>query len=790
MKTFFTILLVFFISIAYSQVPQFEWTSNLEYVGYIREISITTDSAENVLITGYFSGWHDFNPGPADLLIESSNVDIFILKLDSNGDLLWARTLGGLGHDEAMSIVTDTSGNVYVSGKIDNVTDMDPGPGVYNITPTSQERGFLLCLDQNGNFNWANILPGFNSLIDLNQIAYDTSGSILITSSFSSVLDFDPGPAVYNVPQTNGTYLLNISTTGTFNWVKIFEGGGLLPNGVATNISGDIFISGNLYTGTLDADPSAGTFFLNNGGTETNGCVIKLNSAGDFIWAKSFGGLSEDEINSIDVDNNGNIYLAGTFDGTTDLDPGPTVQSYVSNGGDADPFILKLDVNGDYLWSHTFAGVGAFWKSYVTSDQAGDLYIVGTFSDTVDIDPGIGVTMMEQSYSNQMVDNLDIYIAKISSIGNLIWAKTYGGELIDMGYSITVAEPSGNVYATGRYRGTVDFNPGFGNAIYTSVGAEDGLNIKFSQCYQATPVPDLASLSDSTYQCSITSMIPPSATEYCTGTIIGVPDVTFPITTIGTTTVTWTYDAGNGFVSSQSQDIIIIDTEAPIPDILNLSDITFECSTSFLTEPSASDNCSGLVTITNNATFPITSNTIVTWTYDDGNGNSSTQDQNIVITPIDNGITQVDGITLSADPNGYSYQWVDCDNGNTPIIGETGQVFSATINGNYAVEISNGTCTVSSTCININQVSINEFKLSRILIYPNPTSGKIYLESTQDFEALEIEVQNALGQIILSETVLSDSGAIITLKGNEGIYFISISKNGSVIIREKVIKVL
>ena len=129
-----------------------------------------------------------------------------------------------------------------------------------------------------------------------------------------------------------------------------------------------------------------------------------------------------------------------------------------------------------------------------------------------------------------------------------------------------------------------------------------------------------------------------------------------------------------------------------------------------MSTPNASDNCSSSVIVTNDAQFPIISDTVVVWTYDDGNGNVTTQVQNIIITDINNGISSIDEVTLEADESGYSYQWVDCNNGNAFIVGEVEKEFVATINGSYAVEITMGNCVDTSGCITVVGVGINELK--------------------------------------------------------------------------------
>src|SRR5690554_6167840 len=148
------------------------------------------------------------------------------------------------------------------------------------------------------------------------------------------------------------------------------------------------------------------------------------------------------------------------------------------------------------------------------------------------------------------------------------------------------------------------------------------------------PTPDVATLVDVTAPCEVTTLTPPTATDNCGGTVTVTHDATLPIITQGITVVTWTYTDENNHVSTQTQNVIITDNTAPIPDVANLPDVTAQCEVTTLTAPTATDNCGGTVTVSHNATLPITTQgtTVVTWTYTDVNGNASTQTQHVVIT--------------------------------------------------------------------------------------------------------------------------------------------------------------
>ncbi len=149
----------------------------------------------------------------------------------------------------------------------------------------------------------------------------------------------------------------------------------------------------------------------------------------------------------------------------------------------------------------------------------------------------------------------------------------------------------------------------------------------------AAPIPDITNLDDLTGECAVSMPTAPTATDNCSRTIEGVPDVQFPINTPGTTEITWTYDDGNNNISTQTQNVVIADVTAPVADAESLDDVTGQCSVGMPVAPTATDNCDGEVTGTTDLEFPVTAQgtTEITWTFEDAAGNTSTQTQNIVI---------------------------------------------------------------------------------------------------------------------------------------------------------------
>jgi hypothetical protein len=165
--------------------------------------------------------------------------------------------------------------------------------------------------------------------------------------------------------------------------------------------------------------------------------------------------------------------------------------------------------------------------------------------------------------------------------------------------------------------------------VLNSCGTTSGQTITIESV--CAPVPDLAVLPTITGECSATATAP-TATSSCTGTATGTTSTVFPVTTQGTTIVTWTYNDGNGNIYTQNQTIQLDDTIAPITDATTLADATGQ-STVTVTAPTATDACAG--TITGTTTSPLTYSTqgtfAIVWTYNDGNGNTATQNQTVVV---------------------------------------------------------------------------------------------------------------------------------------------------------------
>lgn len=171
----------------------------------------------------------------------------------------------------------------------------------------------------------------------------------------------------------------------------------------------------------------------------------------DFAWANFVGGTDDDEASSINIDALGNVHTTGWFKGSVDFDPGILTFNLTSNGV-RDIFIQKLDANGSFIWAKSIGGLSDDRGISITNDSYGNIYTTGVFVETVDFDPGAGTFYLT---SNQLQD---IFIQKLDPSGNFVWAKSIEG--IEMWIRSITSDFSGDVYVTGTFRDTVDFDPG------------------------------------------------------------------------------------------------------------------------------------------------------------------------------------------------------------------------------------------------------------------------------------------------------------------------------------------
>lgn len=463
----------------YSQNPTFTWAKSMGGTSSDQSRGITLDAAGNIYTVGYFNDVCNFLGTSAT---SAGSSDVFLTKQDASGNLLWVKTWGGAGADLGYGLALDGQGNIYVGGYFQQTVDFDPGTGTTSFTASGND-AYISKFDVSGNFKWAKAFGGTGS--DLVFAIAANASNVYVTGSFGTTVDLDPGTGVTSVTVTGGStdiFVSKFDASGNFTWGRQL-GGTNEEQGLAIAVDG----SGNVYTtgtfqATVDFDPGTGAANLTATGTTYGDVYVsKLNASGNYVWAKSWGGVDTDRGNGIKVDASGNVYVTGNFQNATDFDPGAGTTNITSQGL-TDVFISKLDVSGSLLWVKTWGGTSSDNGQGITVDGGGNIYVTGGFmSANVDFDPGTGTT------SSSSAGGFDVFLSKLDASGNFKWVQTWGSTNNDVGYASAIATKT--VYVTGTYAGTVDFDPGTGTTNITYQGTGTVLDLFISKFMDPTALP-------------------------------------------------------------------------------------------------------------------------------------------------------------------------------------------------------------------------------------------------------------------------------------------------------------
>jgi len=547
-----------------------------------------------------------------------------------------------------------------------------------------------------------------------------------------------------------------------FDWAEQIGGTGYNTGySITTDDIGNIYATG-FFSGIADFDPGPETHNLTSyGGADI--FISKNDTFGNFIWAKQLGGTDYEVGISVVLDNSGNIYITGNFSGTVDFDPGTNTYN-LSAMGTRDCFVTKLDPSGNFVWAKQFGGT----DSYVTGsslaiDSSGYVYSIGEYSNTVDFDPGIGVQNLISFGGN------DIFISKLDSAGNFIWAKGIGSSDTDRGVDLKVDDSGSDIYCTGEFRGTVDFNPGNGIYNLTSSGSRDIFLLNLSSSGEfdwANKIGD--SGADRGHDIAIDNT---NNFIYLTGEYSGSPDFnpgpeSYVLNSAGGQDcfVTKFNDLGNfvwarsmgGAAEEEPGNSIQLDSNN---DVIvtgwfwGISDFDPGVNTFILTSLGQSDVF--IAKLDSDGDFSWAKNL-------GGNGEVYASSWSSALDTSDNIYTT--GIFESGT--------VDFD----PGVG----TFNLTPLGDGDIFLHK----MSNDNLGIQENNFGEY----FKIHPNPTSGQLTIDIGKMYSNLTVIVYNQLAQIIQKRTFINTDRLDINIVGSSGIYYVEIKGYNEAPLHFKVLK--
>ena len=438
------LLLIIAITAVNAFAKDWEWAKKGGGSGEDYAQSTATDNFGNIYITGYFiSPTIIFG---TTTLASNGDYDIYVAKYDTSGALVWVKSFGGTGLDRSTSIATDAMGNVFFTGWFTSPTILF---GTTVLANVGNYDVFLAKLDSNGNVLWAKCQGGTADDVAMG-VATDATGNAYITGYFISPQITFGSTILHNsnaADWVTDLFVAKYSPTGDVLWAATATGSYFdQGNAIAIDAINHVYVTGIFGSPTL----SFGTTVLTN----TNNLyfdvfLVKYDSLGSLVWARSGGGTADDEAYAIAIskpnlgdgplhDSVCNIYVTGYSGSMTAQFGGVTLPML----GEQDVLVAKYNQNGDVVWAKR-AGGGPCnaWANAAVADALDNVYLCGPFYW-----PSIpfgGTTLTNKGYA-------DIYLVEYNSIGNIVGAIMVGGAQNDQANGLA-KDNWGNLYMTGNY---------------------------------------------------------------------------------------------------------------------------------------------------------------------------------------------------------------------------------------------------------------------------------------------------------------------------------------------------
>jgi len=421
MKTLLITVLLCCTALAAQMIDSWNWTTSGGGNGWDYGNAVTVDTSGNIYVAGSFSLAASFG-NQTWTTTDENDWDIFVGKLDPNGNWLWTARAGRYGQDKATGIALDADGNIYVCGTFSGTVYF----GGHLLSSVAQDV-FVARLSSSGTWEWA---------VRAGGAAYDVAYGICVSGGSIRVTGYYHGPATYGTTYLGGNsldaFVFCLDLSG--NWLWAVRGGGA-GSEKALGICGDS--DGNSWiTGSFDSSLATfGTTTLITSGSNDI-FVAKLDAAGNWLWASSAGGSSAYDCgNGISIAGEGACYVTGNFGDTATFGTAGTVTAITP----PDFFAAKISEDGQWLWARGNGGGSFDVGSAVSTDQFGNCCITGSFSGAPVFDT---TTLISSGISN-------LYVTLLSPTGDWLWAVNAASSASIFGLS--VASITGGFLITGAY---------------------------------------------------------------------------------------------------------------------------------------------------------------------------------------------------------------------------------------------------------------------------------------------------------------------------------------------------
>ncbi|MFN4080469.1 MAG: SprB repeat-containing protein, partial [Saprospiraceae bacterium] len=466
----------------------FEWALSVGGGGWESGRAMALDKSGNAYLTGDFEQSVMFGGGADAVTLTSAGArDIFFAKYTPEGQVLWARQIGGPNLDFCAGVGVGPDETVFLAGYFEGSVDFDPGPGEFFLNSAGDVDVFVAKYTPQGELIWA-FRIGNEDVNVASGLALGPDGDLYICGYFYGAMDFDPNPQTQALRASNGSSDIFIAkyeqSSGALMWAKSM-GGVNIEEAVAVQVDrgGSVLLGGN-YIGAFDFDPGAGELVLPTYGQQDI-FFAKFSPDGNLLWARGIGSpFGNDGLRGIASDADDNVLICGFYRDEMDVNPliGALNLPYVAL---TEAFVAKYTPSGLLLWAKGLSSIGANEAWTVHADEANNVHVGGFFSASVNFNPG-GSSAVLNSAGKQ-----DGFVARYSPQGAYVWSGALSGPDDIMAFGSLWS--GGSLYLTGRFRGNADFDPGVENFNLSASGNFD----LFLARYAACPGLEAVALADS-----------------------------------------------------------------------------------------------------------------------------------------------------------------------------------------------------------------------------------------------------------------------------------------------------
>lgn len=434
-----------------AQALTYEWAGAFLGVGNTYVTAQVVDAEGNIYLQGSAVGNMDLDPGAATVPFSVAGTDMFLVKLNAEGEFQWGHGLTGPGADYGSALQLLANGDLLQVFQFEGTMDLDHGAGAQLETSAGQHDIGVRRISPAGDLIWAKRIGGIGRE-EPEAVCETPEGELVLVGAFTSVTVLDPA-GVQGVHDAGGPggltlnmFMVKLDATGNYIW-SVTAGGEQHDrySSVANLPNGNLLVKGTVEYAPADVDPGPGVHTIDPGDGR-HSVLLEFNGGGSVVNVREISSTDQADIHEMLVDPLGQVFVLGQFDVDINFGPGtPTLT------GSLDGYMAKYGADGSFLWARSFSA-GSINTIALTFNQQGEMLFGGWFTSNFDADPGPGSALQVAAGST------DAFLVKVDADGNYRWAHTFGSTGTDQVRAIHVGA-DGALTVAGAFSGTVDMDP-------------------------------------------------------------------------------------------------------------------------------------------------------------------------------------------------------------------------------------------------------------------------------------------------------------------------------------------